>query len=502
MSLRRLEFTNNPNDVLLGNGTWGSASGYALCTDLTGSSNLAGNSKTILNNFNLYFEDGTNPAAPGVNQVAVGYQCSQPLPAKFNVDNISQNNGIYVQTVGFNGTGNFANPVSAITARLTGNPNASTNAAIYAETSANSFQSIAVWANAFGTNSNIGVASTAGSFGIVNIGNFGGRFSGVNGTSINTGLDASAFGPSGSSNYGVRGLASGAGSCYGVFGSASGTGAVNWAGFFQGDLFVSGQINPPSDATLKTNIVDYDSSLYVISQLQPRTFEFDHINYGDLHLSQGHQYGLIAQEVEPVLPSLVHDIEIPAQFDTLGNVISSAYYIKGLNYQALIPILVGGVQEQQTLINSQDSIIAVQDSLITDLNDRLSLLENCLSGIINTLCQINNSVIQENNQNAQDQIKSAIDVQLSDGNSIILNQNVPNPFAEQTVISYSIPEGVKRAEIHFYNSAGQLIKSVEISERGLGQLNVFASDLSSGIYTYTLVADGAIIATKKMQRMN
>jgi len=29
-------------------------------------------------------------------------------------------------------------------------------------------------------------------------------------------------------------------------------------------------------------------------------------------------------------------------------------------------------------------------------------------------------------------------------------------------------------------------------------LNVFASDLSNGIYTYTLVADGKIFETKKM----
>jgi hypothetical protein len=29
---------------------------------------------------------------------------------------------------------------------------------------------------------------------------------------------------------------------------------------------------------------------------------------------------------------------------------------------------------------------------------------------------------------------------------------------------------------------------------------VFANDLSSGIYTYTLVADGKIVATKKMMK--
>ena len=50
----------------------------------------------------------------------------------------------------------------------------------------------------------------------------------------------------------------------------------------------------------------------------------------------------------------------------------------------------------------------------------------------------------------------------------------------------------------FYNASGKLIQSVDLNEKGKGSLNVFASDLSNGIYTYTLVVDGKIIETKKM----
>jgi hypothetical protein len=81
-----------------------------------------------------------------------------------------------------------------------------------------------------------------------------------------------------------------------------------------------------------------------------------------------------------------------------------------------------------------------------------------------------------------------------------LDQNVPNPFSEQTVINFSIPASVQKAQILFYNGEGKLIQSVNVAERGLGSLTVFGSDLSSGIYTYTLVADGQIVATKKMIR--
>lgn len=43
-----------------------------------------------------------------------------------------------------------------------------------------------------------------------------------------------------------------------------------------------------------------------------------------------------------------------------------------------------------------------------------------------------------------------------------------------------------------------MIKSVDIKSKGIGQLNVFANDLSNGVYSYTLIIDGKPTATKKM----
>ena len=104
------------------------------------------------------------------------------------------------------------------------------------------------------------------------------------------------------------------------------------------------------------------------------------------------------------------------------------------------------------------------------------------------------------NGSVTDGTSAPTDVQLSNRNSIILNQNVPNPFAESTVITYSVPATVQRAQIHFYDMNGILINSVDITERGEGQLNVYGNDLSSGIYTYSLVADGKVVSTKKMMK--
>ena len=198
----------------------------------------------------------------------------------------------------------------------------------------------------------------------------------------------------------------------------------------------------------------------------------------EYELDNTEHVGFIAQEINAVDPRLTF---------------ISDENLMHVDYNKIVPIAVEAIQE----LNSQ---ISQRDSVINSLNDRLTHLESCLSGILPFLCQISHNSIQPTQQEFQQQLKAQIDVQLSNKGTIILNQNVPNPFAEQTQISFSIPETVKKAQIHFYDVNGKLINSVEIQERGLGQLNVFANDLSTGMYSYTLVADGQIVATKKMMK--
>ena len=131
---------------------------------------------------------------------------------------------------------------------------------------------------------------------------------------------------------------------------------------------------------------------------------------------------------------------------------------------------------------------------------------------------MNQEAIQQNNEEQQNSLeksiiretenpksenldfKETIQIRLSDKNAIILSQNVPNPFAEMTTIKFIIPESVKDAQLHFYTNRGVIINTVTLSERGNGEIRVFAEDLSSGLYTYSLVADGKVVATKKMMK--
>ncbi|WP_343635776.1 tail fiber domain-containing protein [Fluviicola sp.] len=245
-----------------------------------------------------------------------------------------------------------------------------------------------------------------------------------------------------------------------------------------------------SDSTLKHNIQDLTLNAdSLLNLLRPRTFEWNTVQ--DTFML-GTQYGFIAQEFETVLPDLVK---------------SGEDGIKHISSGGLMPILVSGYQNQKAQINSlennQDSLqelVNSQQTTINDLNNRLTQLENCLSGILPLLCQLNQSAIQANTPSAQEEVRKNLNVTLSNRHAIVLDQNVPNPFAEQTTIHFSVPETVKKAQIHFYDGNGRFMNSVEITERGLGSITVFGSDLSTGVYTYTLVADGQVVATKKMMK--
>ncbi|MBU0489295.1 MAG: T9SS type A sorting domain-containing protein, partial [Bacteroidetes bacterium] len=127
------------------------------------------------------------------------------------------------------------------------------------------------------------------------------------------------------------------------------------------------------------------------------------------------------------------------------------------------------------------------------LDSILEILNNLPPGLLNGNGDKNNAM------NAPANITQTI-VELETIQSIILDQNVPNPFAESTVIAYSLPESVGEAMIVFADISGNVIKTVEITQRGKGELKVFAQNLSAGTYVYYLIADGQTVETRKMVR--
>lgn len=81
---------------------------------------------------------------------------------------------------------------------------------------------------------------------------------------------------------------------------------------------------------------------------------------------------------------------------------------------------------------------------------------------------------------------------------IELNQNYPNPFNPSTSISFSVPEAAY-AEIAVYDMLGRKLRTL-LSERvqaGQNTVTFDASDLTSGVYLYTLRTGGQSL-TRRM----
>jgi len=202
----------------------------------------------------------------------------------------------------------------------------------------------------------------------------------------------------------------------------------------------------------------------IINKLQPKQYEFRSDGaFKAINFPRGTHYGLIAQDVEKVLPNLVKTthLKVPVILKEdskdrpqLKTEISD---FKALNYMELIPILIKGMQE----LSQQN----------TDLKNQVAQLKQAVG---------------QNSSSSNASLSSAT-----------LGQNFPNPFSQSTTISFSIPKETSTANIVVSQTGtGKVIKSISVS--GSSQLSFDASSLSAGAYTYTLYIDGKKIDSKQM----
>lgn len=97
-----------------------------------------------------------------------------------------------------------------------------------------------------------------------------------------------------------------------------------------GDIYTSGTFRRTSDIRFKKNIKPLADSLNKIENLNPVSFEWKSEEYPNKRFKEGEQKGLIAQEVEEVLPEIVATGE-------------DGY--KSVSYEQLIPVLIDAMKE-------------------------------------------------------------------------------------------------------------------------------------------------------------
>jgi hypothetical protein len=206
-----------------------------------------------------------------------------------------------------------------------------------------------------------------------------------------------------------------------------------------------------SDRRLKKDITAFKDGLEVLQKIEPVWFTYT----GEAGMPANEKaVGIIAQEMQKIAPYTVSTF-------TYQNASGEKKEYLDYDGNAVTYILINSIKQQQQQIDELKKLVA---TLTTSPST------------------------------------STTNIDLSDKNAVVLNQNVPNPFAEKTSIAYNIPQNVGTAQIVFYNASGQLVKTANITAKGKGQLNVFAGDLNNGAYTYTLVIDGKVIETKKMMK--
>jgi trimeric autotransporter adhesin len=195
-----------------------------------------------------------------------------------------------------------------------------------------------------------------------------------------------------------------------------------------------------SDKKFKKDIKPIDNSLDKIMALQGKTYNWRKEEFKDKNFSNELQYGLLAQEVQKVIPSLV---------------IQSENGDLAMNYIGLIPVLIEAMKEQQTQINELKSQLS--ENFKTQNQD---LLQFTTTKIISVS---------------------------------------PNPSDDVITISINIEKDVATASLQVHDINGVLLNNLNLKERTSNITKTLQKDnYGKGIYIVSLIVNGKSIDTKKI----
>ncbi|NNC94026.1 MAG: tail fiber domain-containing protein [Chitinophagales bacterium] len=257
---------------------------------------------------------------------------------------------------------------------------------------------------------------------------------------------------------------------YGFTHDLGGAGALNYSGFFEGDVFIGGTMINPSDKKLKQNTQELDKSLSKLNKLSAKSYTYKTEEYSYMNLPKGEQYGFIAQELEEVFPQLVSKNILPATDERRTELPQhGAVEFKGINYVGMIPIIVEAINEQSAIIEEKDLRITELEDQLDQLLVRVKAIESVMS--------LDGS---------------------GDTDKPFMKQNQPNPSNGSTSIEYYLPENTGTAFLKVYNTSGKEIHSFMLNGIGYNKIDVNMRDQATATYFYSLFIDGIAVDTKQM----
>jgi hypothetical protein len=123
-----------------------------------------------------------------------------------------------------------------------------------------------------------------------------------------------------------------------------------------------------SDQRLKENIVNIPDALEKVQTLNGVTFDWKAM-VKDLGFEPNswHETGVLAQQVQAVLPEAVEIAPFDYDWNNPGQSKSGERYLT-VKYEKLVPLLIEAIKDQQKIINDQESRISRLEELIEKFN--------------------------------------------------------------------------------------------------------------------------------------
>lgn len=295
--------------------------------------------------------------------------------------------------------------------------------------------------------------------------------------------------------------------------------------YLQNSAYIASGTWGGSDIRIKKDTSSFTDGLNMIKKIHPISFRYN----GKTGITDTNQLyvSMVAQQLQNIAPYAVKPFSV--RLNNPNDTTEAPTQILSINTQPLLFACINAIKElaksdsikdtrikdmqtadsvlnaklqtRDTTIQVMQNQINQKDLLNTTMFQMMQNQINQLDSMINSCCSLGSTRSMHLNSDSQisdSQVINSKDIELVNRQVVVLFQNSPNPFKEQTTIEYYLPDNVQRAQIIFLEQSGKLIKTVDFTEKGKGVLNVFANDLTNGIYTYSLIVDGQTIETKKM----
>jgi hypothetical protein len=247
-----------------------------------------------------------------------------------------------------------------------------------------------------------------------------------------------------------------------------------------------------SDSTLKCDFDTIATPMDKIQALKAYSFRYNDLDVDTFFIDtslNGRYIGFKAQEVADILPEVV------------GYEYGNDTNKMGIDYGAMVALLVEGMKVQANQISALQSTISTMATTISDQTDDIITLQSSLEEISSRLdicCphldaeeganKIGNNTLGGKNGVTNAEVK----------NLPKLYQNNPNPFSQDTRIAFFLPANCGPAMIVISDLTGKQVQKVDIKTAETKEITIKAGSMAAGTYNYTLVCQGKVIDTKQM----